>query len=284
MKLILFSHFHIDAYELAMAWARRNGHVVKLLVTSPGPSAVRSKAYQEIIAAAPPEQEILVTTRVRRLAGYLAPLKPDLILMCGWWYRMPPDVITLPRLGTFNLHAAYLPRYRGPNVPTRAIYDGQPLGATLHRVDPEIDTGPILYRTQAPLPDDLSPGNVWNNLLSLATEALEEGLARAIAGEQGETQDDSEASYAAPFSEEEKWLDWDRRSLMLYRQAAALNMAGPQARAQIEGQPVVVERLDRLDAERPDCPIGTVLDRDGEIAIVVVQDGVVRVGTKPMSA
>jgi methionyl-tRNA formyltransferase len=281
LRIILFTNL-APVYQLAAGWAARHGHTLRLVVTTPGPPARRSTAYRGLVAAVPPEQDVLITLHRRWLGRYLASLAPDLIVSGSFPHRIPPDVTALPRLGAFNLHPAPLPRYRGPNA-MRALYAGEPtLGATLHRTEAEFDAGAILYRKEVPMPSDATPENVFAALGAVAGEVWEVGLARAIAGEKGEPQDESEATYAAPFSDDEKWLDWDQPQAELQRRATALNLFGPEAKSQVEGRPVLIERLDPLGADRPDRPVGTVLEREGEALMIVVADGLVRVRATPL--
>jgi len=282
LQVVLFTNL-VPIYQLASSWAARHGHRLKLLVTTPGPTARRSTLYQAVVAAAPPEQDILITTRMRRLAAHLAPLAPDLIISGSFPYRIPAEVTALPRLGAYNMHPAALPRYRGPNA-FRAIYEGQPLGATLHRTEEEFDAGPILFRREAPLPTDASVESVmaaWGRVIS---EVWEEGLARAIAGEPGEPQNDADATYAALFSDDETWLDWGRPKSTLQRQATALNLFGPQARASLDDRPVLIERLDPLPEPRPAGRNGEVIALEESSYTLVVADGLVRVRARPLTA
>jgi methionyl-tRNA formyltransferase len=274
LKVVLFTNLSI-MYNLATTWAARHEHQIRLVVTTPGPSTRRTTAYRALIAAAPPEQDFLITTRTRRLAAYLTPLAPDLIVSASFPYRIPPEVTALPRLGAYNLHPAGLPRYRGPNV-MRPIYEGQPIGGALHRTEADFDTGPILARKVVPLPDDASPENVFRTWGPILAQVWEEGIARGIAGDPGEPQDHSQATYAAAFTEEETWLDWNRPKAVLQRQATVLNMFAPQARAHLGDAVVVVERLDPLPEAMAGGTPGTVVNREENTAVVLVADGAVR--------
>lgn len=92
------------AYRVVADWATKHGHELTLLVTTPGPKSRRGTAYRETIAQVPPTQEVAVTTRVARLAPYLAALEPDLLVSFTFPYLIPPEIIALPRLGALNLH------------------------------------------------------------------------------------------------------------------------------------------------------------------------------------
>lgn len=73
---------------------------------------------------------------VRRLA-------PDLAIHAGAGILRAP-LLSVPRLGTLNAHMGLLPYYRGMNVSEWARFNGDPVGCTVHFIDPGIDTGDIL--------------------------------------------------------------------------------------------------------------------------------------------
>jgi len=60
------------AYRVVADWAERHGHELALVVTTPGPASRRNMRYREIVAGVPPTQEVVVTSKVGRLAPYLA--------------------------------------------------------------------------------------------------------------------------------------------------------------------------------------------------------------------
>jgi methionyl-tRNA formyltransferase len=272
------------AYRLLRTWAEGRGYRFALIVTSPGPKRARSVGYREIIAAAPPEQDILVTTDMRGTAPLIAALAPDVVLSFTLPFRLPPEILALPRHGAVNLHPSPLPAYRGPN-PARSVYNGEPmLGATLHRTAAEYDTGPILSSHLAPLPDDVSPESiraVWSKLI---LQALDAGFERALADEPGEPQDDARASYAASFTPEETWLDWNLPAMTLQYRATALNLLKPQAMARINGDTYLVERLQALSDGSSQHPPGTVLDSSTNTLTVQTGHGTVRVTAISISA
>jgi hypothetical protein len=130
-------------YTLTDEIVRPLGHRVVGVVTSPGPKRRRSSTYLEVVAAVPPGVDVIVSNHPRRWAAMLAPLQPDLITSCGFPWRIPADVLALPRLGAINLHDALLPRHRGPNATGWAFRMGDAeTGMTIHRLLSEFDTGP----------------------------------------------------------------------------------------------------------------------------------------------
>ena len=67
----------------------------------------------------------------------------DLMIHAGAGILRAP-LLAIPRLGVLNAHMGVLPRYRGMNVAEWAAWENGPLGATLHWIDPGIDTGRII--------------------------------------------------------------------------------------------------------------------------------------------
>ena len=64
---------------------------------------------------------------------------------------VPASMLAVPPLGTINPHYGLLPAYRGMNVTEWSVYRGDPVGVTIHLVDPGVDTGPILLREEIAL-------------------------------------------------------------------------------------------------------------------------------------
>jgi folate-dependent phosphoribosylglycinamide formyltransferase PurN len=68
------------------------------------------------------------------------------ILLLGGTPIIRASVLTVPKVGTLNVHMALLPDFRGMNVAEWAVFCNAPVGVTVHFVDPGVDTGAILYR------------------------------------------------------------------------------------------------------------------------------------------
>jgi methionyl-tRNA formyltransferase len=120
------------AFRLVSDWIEQAGQQLALLVTTPGASRRRTPTYREVIAMTPPEVDVFVTTHLRAATRVVQAVEPDLIVSFTFPYRLPPELLQIPRLGAVNLHPTPLPAYRGPN-PARLAYDGWPtIGATLH--------------------------------------------------------------------------------------------------------------------------------------------------------
>jgi methionyl-tRNA formyltransferase len=116
-----------------------------------------SHADQLLQLAQLPHERILVgrsLTEPSILHG-LRELHLDIGVSIHFRYRMPPQILELPRIGWVNLHPSYLPYNRGVHTPSWTILDGTRAGATLHFMDEQFDTGDIIEQREVPvLPSD----------------------------------------------------------------------------------------------------------------------------------
>lgn len=99
-------------------------------------------------------------------------------------FRMLPEVVwSMPRFGTFNVHAALLPQYRGAAPINWAIINGEKeTGVTTFFLDKDIDTGRIILQKKFPVPDDADVEYVYDGLMRLGAQAAMETIDRLIEG------------------------------------------------------------------------------------------------------
>ena len=98
--------------------------------------------------------------------------KPDLFVVVA--FRMLPKIVwEIPRLGTFNLHAALLPQYRGAAPINWAVINGdKATGVTTFMIDEGMDTGKIMYREQCLIGPDETVGEVHDKLMELGSSLV----------------------------------------------------------------------------------------------------------------
>ena len=89
-------------------------------------------------------------------------------------FRMLPEVVwSMPRLGTFNLHASLLPQYRGAAPINRAVMNGDTeTGATTFMLKHEIDTGNMILQERIPIGKDENVGSLHDRLMALGAKLV----------------------------------------------------------------------------------------------------------------
>ena len=100
-------------------------------------------------------------------------------------FRMLPEVVwAMPKYGTFNVHAALLPQYRGAAPINWAVINGEKeTGVTTFFLDHDIDTGRIIMQKRFPIPETANVEYVYDGLMHLGAELALETIDALIAAD-----------------------------------------------------------------------------------------------------
>ena len=90
------------------------------------------------------------------LKSWLTELKPDVLLTISYPYKLPLEILRIPKIGAFNVHSGKLPDYRGPQPSFWEILNCEKEGAvTVHFMDEEYDRGAVIASQPVPIaPED----------------------------------------------------------------------------------------------------------------------------------
>ena len=148
--------------------------------------------------------------------------KPDLFAVVA--FRMLPKVVwEIPKLGTFNLHAALLPQYRGAAPINWAVINGEKTtGVTTFMIDEGMDTGGIMYRYDCRIEPEDTAGDVHDKLMEIGAK-LVVNTVEAIIDRNVELRvqksfiQGSEILHPAPkLTRELCHIDWDGKTRNIY--------------------------------------------------------------------
>jgi methionyl-tRNA formyltransferase len=106
----------------------------------------------------------------------LASYKADLQVVVA--FRMLPEVVwNMPQKGTINLHASYLPNYRGAAPINWAVINGEKeTGVTIFKLKHAIDTGDLIIRKKVPIAPDETAGSLHDKLMNEGAQLLTEAV------------------------------------------------------------------------------------------------------------
>ena len=151
--------------------------------------------------------------------------EPDLIVVAAFGQILRSPVLNLPPHGCINVHASLLPRWRGAAPIQAAILHGdKQTGVTIMRMDPGVDTGPILSQRATPITDEQTAGTLSPHLAELGAQLLIESLPVYLNGELlPQPQDESLATYAPMLKKVDGQLDFDKPAADLARLVRAYN-------------------------------------------------------------
>lgn len=137
-------------------------------------------------------------------------------------FRMLPEVVwAMPEYGTFNVHAALLPQYRGAAPINWAVINGETeTGVTTFFLDHDIDTGRIIMKKHFPIPDDANVEYVYDGLMHLGAEICMETLEAIVAADGHPAsipQEESAELKAAPkIFKETCQINWNHPAKRIY--------------------------------------------------------------------
>ena len=150
------------------------------------PSPVKQYAVSQGLKVLQPEK-----LKNEEFVAELRSLNADLQIVVA--FRMLPEVVwSMPRLGTFNLHASLLPQYRGAAPINWAVINGDTeTGITTFFLKHEIDTGEIIDQVRVPIADTDHVEVVYERLMRLGgdlvlktVDAILEGSVKTIPQEE----------------------------------------------------------------------------------------------------
>lgn len=242
------------------------GHTIVGVVTQPDrpagrdrrltPPPVKLAAERLGLPVLQPE-----TLRDPQVVAELAALAPEAGVVAAYGEILRRNVLAIPPLGYLNIHPSLLPLHRGPTPVAGAIMAGDAeTGVTIMRLDPGMDSGPILAQAVAPLPPDARAGALTDELFVLGAAMLVEALRRYASGEiVPQEQDHSRASVTRLLTKEDGRVDWSRPAVIIERMTRAYD-PWPGATTTWRGQPLrligaAVER-EWLGEDRPGSVVG----------------------------
>ncbi len=215
-----------------------------------------------------------------------AALNLDVAVVAAYGLLLPPAMLDAPALGCWNVHASLLPRWRGASPIQSALLAGDPeTGVTIMRMEPGLDTGPMLLRAATPIGPHATTPELHDTLAALGAALL----LRALAERPPATPQPPGATHAAKLTRADGRLDWTLDAATLERRVRALTpwpgtwttLPGPP------GETVKVLAAEPAPAPNPPAAPGTVLDArlavqcgDGALRLLRVQ----RPGRAPVDA
>lgn len=173
-------------------------------------SAVKKYAVQHHLPVLQP-----TNLKDEAFAETLKKLNADVQIVVA--FRMLPEKIwDMPPLGTFNLHASLLPKYRGAAPINWAIIKGEKeTGITTFKLQHEIDTGGVLYSEKVQISENTSAGELHDELMHLGAELMLKTV-KALEKSWKEqqplqfiTQKDEEATHAPKLNKDTCRIRWD---------------------------------------------------------------------------
>jgi methionyl-tRNA formyltransferase len=141
------------------------------------PSAVKKFAVENDLKVLQP-----TNLKSEEFLAELSSLEATLQIVVA--FRMLPEVVwNMPKNGTFNLHASLLPQYRGAAPINWAVINGEKeSGVTTFFLQHKIDTGDIILQERVPIADEMTAGELHDELMVVGAKLVVKTLEAIEAG------------------------------------------------------------------------------------------------------
>ncbi|MCH5228949.1 MAG: methionyl-tRNA formyltransferase [Muribaculaceae bacterium] len=214
IKIVFFGtpEFAVESLDKLI----QSGCDIKAVVTMPDKMAGRGhKIIQSDVKKYALEKKLpLLQPEKLKDPDFLAELKKidaDLFIVIA--FRMLPESVwSMPPLGTFNLHASLLPKYRGAAPINWAVINGEKeTGVTTFFLKHEIDTGDIIQQKKINIYPSDNVGDVHDKLMHLGAEMVVETVKNIEEGNFSTTPQPEGEYLAAPkIFKETCHIDWSK--------------------------------------------------------------------------
>jgi len=206
-----------------------NNYSIVGVITAPDKPAGRGRKIQQSSVkeyALEQQLTILQPTNLKneQFLKDLKNLKADIQIVVA--FRMlPKEVWSMPRLGTFNLHASLLPDYRGAAPINWAIINGEPkTGVTTFFINENIDTGAILLQKEVTIPLSYSAGDLHDELMVIGSLLVLKTVDLIVKGNYTPKEQLMEDTKPAPKLHKDNCsIDWNESMIQIYNKVRGLS-------------------------------------------------------------
>ena len=194
----------------------------------------------------------------------LIELSPDLIVVVAFRI-LPEEVFSLPPLGTINLHASLLPKYRGAAPINWAIINGETkTGLTTFYIRKTVDTGDIILQKEIDIFPEENFGELHDRMANLGADMIQETLDMVERGEvKPLKQDDSQASRAPKLTPEHCRIDWSREAVQIKNMIRGLSPS-PGAFSFFKGKSLKIFKAETIGDQQFTNGFGEVVESDSK--------------------
>jgi methionyl-tRNA formyltransferase len=274
MRVALFG-YQTWGYRTLQALVDAPEHEVVLVVTHPRSDHAYERIWNDSVADLASAHAVEVLERDRPQVDELVPrLKaaaPDVIVATNWRTWIPPEIFSLPRLGTLNVHDSLLPAYAGFSPLIWALLNDEPeVGVTAHVMDATLDAGDIVVQRSVPVGPRDTTTDLFHRTVELFGPLTLEGL-RLMENPPREgfrRQDRTAASFFHKRSDEDCRIDWTWSAQELDRLVRAQSDPYPNAWTYHRDRRVRITRARVSEACYGGTP-GRIFIREGDGVVIV---------------
>jgi len=206
----------------------------------------------------------------KRLKDYkdiIEKMKPDLILVYGWYYMIPRNIRSLAKYGAWGIHASLLPKYAGGAPLVWAIINGEKeTGVTLFRMKDGVDDGDIILQEKFAIDFEDTINEVYRKAVEASKRILLQALSN-IDKIEYKPQDPAMIEVYPQRTPEDGLIDWNKSAVEIYNFIRAQTLPYPCAFTYLNGIKLKVISSKIVNIENKNYKYGEIVDIDGKVLV-----------------
>lgn len=208
----------------------------------------------------------------------LQAMQPDLIVVAAFGQFLSKEILEMPQYGCINVHASLLPKYRGAAPIQYAIIKGEKeSGVTIMQMDIGMDTGAMLSKVVVPIGENMTMGELHDELRAKGAQLLVETIPQIAAGTiVAEPQPNEEATYATLLDRSMECIDWHKTAQEVHNLIRGFNPA-PSTFTKLPNGKNLKIWGSLVSAKTSGEPAGTVIEVTKKSFLVACGEGVVEI-------
>ncbi len=269
---------------------------VNLVITQPDKSTGRNK----ILKPSPIKElalsnniEVFTLDKIKsdaKIKEKIIKANPDVIVVVAYGKILPQEILDISKMGTVNIHASILPKYRGASPVVGSILAGdKQTGVTLMKLDAQMDTGPIIAISQPVLiSQNDTTATLSDKLAKIGANLLISNLTKYIEGQiKPQPQDNTQATYVKLIKKSDGQINWNESAEIIARKIRAY-IPWPSAFTKYQNKLLKIVSAITIDKTTGKTP-GTIWLTDDKYPAVNTSLGSLKLievqlaGKKPMS-
>lgn len=255
----------IENYEVVLVVTQPDKKVGRKQILTPSPVKVLAQSYQ--IPVFQPE-------KIRNEYDEIIKASPDLIITCAYGQIIPESVLNIPKIGSFNVHASLLPKYRGGAPIHKCLINGdKQTGITIMYMAKGMDTGDMVSQVKYDILPTDNVGILHEKLSVMGRDLLLLTLPSIIDGtNKREKQNESEVSYAYNIKREEERISFQKHGEAIINQIRGLN-PWPLANILVNNEEYKI--LEATFVSKPNTQVNQVCDVTKSSIGIGCEDGII---------
>jgi methionyl-tRNA formyltransferase len=204
--------------------------------------------------------------------------EPDFIFSFYFRFMIPPEILSLARLGALNLHGSLLPKYRGRAPVNWVLVNGETeTGVSLHYMVAKPDAGDLVDQEPVAIAFEETPLTLYRKLEEAAVKVLDRSLPLLMQGHApSRPLDLTQGTYYGGRRPEDGLLNWQWPALKLFYLIRGVTHPYPGAFTYFRGRKLFVW-WGRPEGNSAGSPAGTVMIATAEGLVVSTGEGALRI-------